>query len=311
MTGVRCPTAVLLQMVSVLFLAYTSCIANPLPPPLQLYTTDELRVALAASSSFQRTPAVSQLAALGPAHIDIIEEGLASAYEDVQLAGVRALWRIGDDRSLSALRAVFRNPDSSHPTPVRIAAAEALAELRDTDALSMLEDAVTATSDSLVAKQVASAVCRLRRSTFDEPVLSSAGRGVLFHCLLEDIREVRLTDRQGRIVFTLDPSQWRRLSELLQQSEPLVAGTWGPKARLHILLQDGRSAFLTTDWGPTGRFDYTESHGRVLDWHGFSVRNVALAAWLREIVPGDALPALLQGSMEKQWSGTHPPIRKT
>jgi len=78
--------------------------ANPLPDPPRLFTIDGLRATLASSGALQRDPATKQLAALGHSHMDLIAESLHSEYTDVQLASVKALWRIGTEESLGLLR---------------------------------------------------------------------------------------------------------------------------------------------------------------------------------------------------------------
>ncbi len=131
---VRRLTPVVLS-ITLLFLINTAG-ANPLPPEPepQLIGADSLLKALEAHARINRADAVQQLRILGSSNLPVLRAAIRIPYDDVQRAAFAALANIGSLESVAMLRAAFQ--DTSLSMDVRIAAAEALGDARDTGSKS-------------------------------------------------------------------------------------------------------------------------------------------------------------------------------
>jgi hypothetical protein len=273
--------------------------ANPIPPPPRAFTLEDLRTTLANPAEMERSPATLQLAALGPSHLEVVAEALASRYPDVQLAAITALWSIGNEPCLALLRTALRDSSDTHPPSVRVAAAEALADLRDPAALALMEQLVSPSEDDQIKRGLSKAILIHKRSLVDQPALSLLDDHVLLHFLLSDIVDLYVTDIFGREPrFRFPEEDWAPICQLLQEGEPTGGGTWMPKLLLHTCLADAREALLATDCRQD-RFDY-RGNGRVLSRSGFSITNGTLATWLRENTPQELLPRQCRSSGSSQ-----------
>jgi len=221
--------------------------------------------------------------------MDLIAESLHSEYTDVQLASVKALWRIGTEESLGLLRNTLADSSATHSDRVRIAAAEALADRHDLSALPLMKALVAECHDDRLHEGLTRALSLLKRTLLDQPTMSMIGDHVLLHFLLEDVEDISVSARRADIPYHLPKEDWELFCQSLQMAEKTSGGgMWSPRLTLHLVLVDGRDVVLTTDC-LSNRFMY-RGNGRLLEHHTLAVASEELREFLKQRIPPEALP---------------------
>ena len=259
--------------------------ANPFPPDPepQLIGADSLLKALEAHATINRADAVQQLRILGSSNLPVLRAAIRIPYDDVQRAAFAALANIGSLESVAMLRAAFQ--DTSLSRDVRIAAAEALGDARDTGSISMLEDAARRSADRYFPRALRKAIRRMSEPDCDRPIMSFDNGRVWFRFLREDVASVFVADYDGRVKYTFDAAGSERVFDLLNES--VGAGHVGEVItmdNLQIALRDGRKALL---WMSGSNFAYADTSRF---WHRtpFIVDNPELRDYIsRSVIDSD------------------------
>ena len=250
--------------------------SNPSPPepPYGISRSHELRKGLKIDYGLGRHAAVQQLRRLGPGRIALVEEALASEYEDVQRAAIAALGTIGNDVAKQHLLKVFQ--DSTANLGIRIAAAEALADIRDSAVIPALRQAIDEVTDKCFREYVSRAIDRIGSHLVDAPIIDFRDGVVWFRFLLDDIADIRVIDDRSGEVHRFAPGQFQTICNLLQRGRTAEVGMLIEVREMHIELKDGRVANLGLDGNKIVYKDWSRYWHR---WH-FTMTNPDLIGFV-------------------------------
>jgi len=194
------------------------------------------------------TSATIQLSLLGTSHLPLFQKVINLKHDYISRVAINTLGEIGDEPALALLRACFA--DSTFSVGLRIAAAEALSNARDTSSIPLLEAEVAISTDKYIQKYVSRAVERIKTPSLDSPIMELREDSVWLRFLPEDVKRIEvLTGRKGRTICGFSPDEFSRVLKLLVGS----IRDWEP-CRMHaeervllIELHDGRVAKLIVD----------------------------------------------------------------
>jgi hypothetical protein len=264
-------------------------------PPSRLVTAKELLDVLQRQHLMERADACRQLSLLTASSLPTIKAAIESPYIDVRLAAMEALLRIGNHEAAAVLEGVFQ--DTTLDFGIRVPAAEALGDIRDTGSIRILEDAVQRSPNPSFRRFVGNAARRISEPEFDAPIFEFRERRMWFRFLREDAAWAQLGDRDAMLLRKFDSAECLHLLDLLSQSieaGPSEAPTGSdsvfalsdeyelPLGVLEIALRDGRTAWIYVYRGDLFGCSYTSRYWR--QRNVFTVSNPLLAAYLREQV---------------------------